>query len=304
MLHQGGHGGARSRPTTVARGRAWRAARRRWRRGAPGRALARAPRRRSTAGREAELRPAEGLGHREREDAHVGELSFHSSRSTAPGQVGGGAPLDRRRRGAEESPELGAQGDLVVGETRSTDQRSFGGRAVAPRRCSVWICGVPAAIESDSAYSASLDEIEPAGRADRRGRVVCGRAPGARVSAEPFARLVVGELEDRTADPTCRPCRGLRHVALGERPQRVELGRPRAPARGGSGVVPLRPVLGDRHEVARQLSIASSSDMKAVPRSKLNVTIATRQPSFSSPTRLATGMRTSSRNISLNSLSP
>ena len=44
--------------------------------------------------------------------------------------------------------------------------------------------------------------------------------------------------------------------------------------------------------------------MNAVPRSKLNVTIATRQPSFSAPTRLATGMRTSSRNISLNSLSP
>ena len=39
-----------------------------------------------------------------------------------------------------------------------------------------------------------------------------------------------------------------------------------------------------------------------MPRSKPNVTIATRQPSFSSPTRFATGMRTSVRNISLNSL--
>ena len=32
--------------------------------------------------------------------------------------------------------------------------------------------------------------------------------------------------------------------------------------------------------------------------------MATRQPSFSSPTTLSTGMRTSSRNISLNSLIP
>ena len=39
-----------------------------------------------------------------------------------------------------------------------------------------------------------------------------------------------------------------------------------------------------------------------MPRSKLNVTIATRQPSFSSPTRLTTGTRTSSKNVSQNSL--
>ena len=44
--------------------------------------------------------------------------------------------------------------------------------------------------------------------------------------------------------------------------------------------------------------------MNPVPRSKENVTMATRQPSFSSPTRLATGMRTSSKNTSLNSLDP
>ena len=48
----------------------------------------------------------------------------------------------------------------------------------------------------------------------------------------------------------------------------------------------------------------SSSLTNAVPRSKLKVTMATRQPSFSSPTRFSTGMRTSSRNISLNSLTP
>ena len=52
-------------------------------------------------------------------------------------------------------------------------------------------------------------------------------------------------------------------------------------------------------------SIASSSSpTKAVPRSKLRVTMVTRQPSFSSPTRLATGTRTSSRNSSANSVEP
>ena len=46
------------------------------------------------------------------------------------------------------------------------------------------------------------------------------------------------------------------------------------------------------------------SPTKAVPRSKLSVTMVTRQPSFSSPTRLATGTRTSSRNSSANSVDP
>ena len=42
----------------------------------------------------------------------------------------------------------------------------------------------------------------------------------------------------------------------------------------------------------------------AVPRSKRSVTLVTRQPSFSAPTRLATGTRTSSRNTSQKWLSP
>ena len=49
---------------------------------------------------------------------------------------------------------------------------------------------------------------------------------------------------------------------------------------------------------------SSSSPTKAVPRSKDSVTMVTRQPSFSSPTRLATGMRTSSRKSSANSVGP
>ena len=43
---------------------------------------------------------------------------------------------------------------------------------------------------------------------------------------------------------------------------------------------------------------------KAVPRSKRSVTLVTRQPSFSSPTRFATGTRASSRNTSQKWLSP
>ena len=46
------------------------------------------------------------------------------------------------------------------------------------------------------------------------------------------------------------------------------------------------------------------SPTKAVPRSKLSVTMVTRHPSFSSPTRLATGIRTSSRKSSANSVEP
>ena len=43
---------------------------------------------------------------------------------------------------------------------------------------------------------------------------------------------------------------------------------------------------------------------KPVPRSNENVTMATRQPSFSAPTRLAAGTRTSSKNTSQNSEPP
>ena len=50
--------------------------------------------------------------------------------------------------------------------------------------------------------------------------------------------------------------------------------------------------------------VSSISPTKPVPRSKLRVTLATRQPSFSSPTRFSTGMRTSSRNSSANSAEP
>ena len=49
---------------------------------------------------------------------------------------------------------------------------------------------------------------------------------------------------------------------------------------------------------------SSSSPTKAVPRSKDSVTMVTRQPSFSSPTRLATGTRTSFKNSSANSVVP
>ena len=49
---------------------------------------------------------------------------------------------------------------------------------------------------------------------------------------------------------------------------------------------------------------SSSSPTNAVPRSKESVTMVTRHPSFSSPTRLATGMRTSFKKSSANSVVP
>ena len=49
---------------------------------------------------------------------------------------------------------------------------------------------------------------------------------------------------------------------------------------------------------------STSSLTNAVPRSYFNVTLVTRQPSFSAPTRLATGTRTSVRNTSANSELP
>ncbi len=47
-----------------------------------------------------------------------------------------------------------------------------------------------------------------------------------------------------------------------------------------------------------------NSETNAVPRSNPRVTIVTRQPSFSSPTRFSTGIRTSSKKSSANSVEP
>ena len=55
---------------------------------------------------------------------------------------------------------------------------------------------------------------------------------------------------------------------------------------------------------ARNSFSSMMSAAQAVPRSKRSVTLVTRQPSFSWPTRFSTGTRTSFRNTSLKSLSP
>ncbi len=65
---------------------------------------------------------------------------------------------------------------------------------------------------------------------------------------------------------------------------------------------PVRPATAT--EEASSSKASSRSPTKAVPRSKLSVTMVTRQPSFSSPTRLSTGTRTSSRNNWANSVEP
>ena len=95
----------------------------------------------------------------------------------------------------------------------------------------------------------------------------------------------------------------LRDVALGERPQRVEGRHQVADAPGQRRRRPVGPA-GRPRGAARRSSRthSSSSPTKAVPRSKDKVTMVTRQPSFSSPTRLATGTRTSLRNSSANSV--
>jgi len=67
----------------------------------------------------------------------------------------------------------------------------------------------------------------------------------------------------------------------------------------------LTPVMSTRavHEKIRIAEVPIPYSER-VGRSKLSVVIATRQPSFSAPTRLATGTRTSSRNTSENSMPP
>ncbi len=78
----------------------------------------------------------------------------------------------------------------------------------------------------------------------------------------------------------------------------------RSPA-SSQRVAPLLVIVFASSARSRTSSIDSStSDTNAVPRSKLSVTMVTRQPSFSSPTRLATGTRTSSKNTSQNSAVP
>ena len=117
--------------------------------------------------------------------------------------------------------------------------------------------------------------------------------------AEPLARLGVRELDHHRAEARRARARRLRHVALRQRPQRVELGARRGRARA---VRPGRATSGASSSTSRIASTISLTN--AVPRSNDSVTFVTRHPSFSSPTRFSTGTRTSSRNTSQNSDDP
>ena len=179
-------------------------------------------------------------------------------------------------------------------------------RSATMLRCT---CEVPAAMvdEIDLNQAASCSAL-PSGEPSRpRQRVGAQRGPVEDLHGQVAQGLgVLGEreLEDRAADARDAGLRRLGDVALGERPQRVERRHQVADAPGQAGVVradaePRRDA-GAARRSSRMHS--SSSPTKAVPRSKDRVTIVTRQPSFSSPTRLATGTRTSLRNSSANSV--
>ena len=104
-----------------------------------------------------------------------------------------------------------------------------------------WIWAVPAAIDSDRAYSrCSTWSIA----AEQAGGVVEGQAgpaehPHGHV-AHPLAGLVVGELEHRPADAGAAVAGGPGDVALGQRPQGVELGGDHGQLAPDAGVVPRR----------------------------------------------------------------
>ncbi len=195
-------------------------------------------------------------------------------------------------------------------------RRSAWGSLGSPRMRSPtmlrWICEVPAAMvrEIPRSQSSTMVAGREHARARRcpRGRGRPGR-PGPsrreRELAELVAGLGVGQLE-----VACRRPRGSRCGPPGTRcAWSAPTGRRARPAGGRPGGGrrgrPRPRCAGPAPRWSTSSSTASSrSPTKAVPRSKLRVTMVTRQPSFSSPTRLATGTRTSSRNSSANSVEP
>ena len=230
--------------------------------------------------------------------------SRQRSRSTRPAARPwpGGPRASPGRRGSAAAP---TGRDLVVGQFESTLSVPWAGRAGARPRC----CAAPGRCRRRStatARTAAGARGRGGGTTGRSGR----RAPAGpaqhpqRDLTQPLPGLVVGQLEDRRHPAfTSRAARHAPGEAL-----RVELigahhhSSRRMPA--SSTPVPRRPagLAGDLDRSVSRRIDPRSSPTSAVPRSKPKVTGA--QPSFSAPTTLPTRMRTSSRNISLNSLSP
>ena len=153
---------------------------------------------------------AVGLGQREGEHAQR-----RRARATGRGRRRRAArprPAGPRRstRSARNRRSSSLQRDLVVGRARSPSQRSLGRPSRRSPTMLRWICAVPAAIDSDRAYSRCSTWSR--WRADRPvGSSSARRArPRTRSGdlAQPLAGLVVGELEHRAAHP--RRCRGGR----------------------------------------------------------------------------------------------
>ena len=243
------------------------------------------------------------LGDGQAEHAHRAQLGPQAAvdRTRLRGRGPAGVVVDP---GGEEAAQLVAQRGLVVGRLE-VHQRSLGQAEHA--------LADDVALDLRGARGdRQRQRVEPAldvVGARQTGRVAHGQpGPAEHLHGEvahAHLGVVVGELEDRAADAGVAEAGRPGHVALGHRPLRLELGRDdrqlplhvrRRPTPRSCG----RP----RRGRPTRRNEPSSSLTNAVPRSKLNVTMATRQPSFSSPTRFSTGMRTSSRNISLKSLAP
>ena len=148
------------------------------------------------------------------------------------------------------------------------------------------------------------------GRRCRRGESAA--RPSSRMPSlgDALVQLGVEELHRRGADRRGRRCPAPRRSTASASPRARRARRPGGRARGAAR--------GPRRPPRRRAWSASQATTRprrnswrlyislanAVPRSKRSVTLVTRQPSFSAPTRFSTGTRTSSRNTSLNSPSP
>ncbi len=173
-----------------------------------------------------------------------------------------------------------------------------------------WICDVPAAMVKDSVFTRS--STTRALPVPATSSMNSAARPSTCAARSPMRwRLSVNRSLNTDA-----PCTGTIPAAASETFLRVSdhspdtsaASRPRSRRSAASSQSTPPPgagvALASATVSASRLRDSITSPMNAVPRSNENVTMATRQPSFSAPTRLATGTRTSSRISSPNSRLP
>ncbi len=211
---------------------------------------------------------------------------------SAPARTNGCRPGGPRGRGHQQ---------------KSWVQRSFGSRGRARRRCFFCTCDCRRRWSSTGRGSGPARDVRRQfpDVVDRQRRTVEQMEGDL---AEAVTQIGVGELEHVAADATS-PLRWPRRCCAVRAQRASSFGRQLAEVAAESGVVPgggraPRELLRQIGQVVASSIVWSISLTKAVPRSKLSVTMATRQPSFSLPTRFATGTRTSSKNTSQNSVLP